>query len=930
MELRILGPLEVAGENGPVDLRAAKHRRLLAALTLARGRACSADALVDAVWGMSPPASARKLLQVYVSQLRKTLPTREALVTTPGGYALRCEQVSLDADRFEGLLDDALEAMAQGNPSLTLSQLDRALPLWRGPAYADVMYEDFARAEAGRLEELRLVALEARLEALAQLGRNDEVLGEALAMAREHPLRERVQGVAMLALYRAGRQTEALDHYSGLRRRLDEELGLEPSAELRTLQLRILQQDPELESSITPADAVSVLLPVPPNPLVGRERDLGALDALLSSRDVRLLVLTGAGGSGKTRLASAAARRAASSFANGAVIVELAPLRDPGLLLPTIASALAIAEVPGQAPLDTLAAAVSGRELLLVLDNVEHLSSATPALVELLARAPRLVLLVTSRVVLHLTGEHVFPVSPLDDDAAVELFEQRARALQSDFEVTAGNESVVREICRRVDGLPLAIELAAARIRSLTPQALLERLEQRLTVLTGGPHDLPARQQTLRETIDWSVGLLSDEERTALARLSVARAGATVEAAETVCETRLDVLSMLIDHHLVRRTVTAGGSRLSLLETIREYAVELLAADPADADRARARLTEWCLALADEAERHLSQDEQTAWLDLLETEHDNLRAALDHLESSGAAEQQLMLAVSLSRFWYVRGHLAEGRARLEHALEGTADQAPAQRRRACTAVASFGLLQGDHAAAIRFADEALAAAREEDDPRFVANALSNLGAILLAAGDRERAESTLEEAVTRARAAGDQRIAALAINNLGDFALTVGDYERAEPLFSESLDLLRARGDTANVARSLFNNGAVDLMLGRITAAEARFHESLTLCRMTGNQEDSAWSLLGLAATNLANGEGDRGAMLLGAARAVLTQMGAEFKPFERHLDEATEARSRTLLGSSGHEAALRHGSSMTLDEALDLAARETARLYPR
>ena len=212
----------------------------------------------------------------------------------------------------------------------------------------------------------------------------------------------------------------------------------------------------------------------------------------------------------------------------------------------------------------------------------------------------------------------------------------------------------------------------------------------------------------------------------------------------------------------------------------------------------------------------------------------------------------------------------------------------------------------------------------------MANALSNLGAILLAAGDRERAEATLEEAVTRARAAGDERIAALAINNLGDFALTVGDYERAEPLFSESLGLLRARGDTANVARSLFNNGAVDLMLGRITAAEARFHESLTLCRMTGNHEDSAWSLLGLAATNLANGEGERGAMLLGAARAVLTQMGADFKPFERHLDEATEARSRTLLGSSGHEAALRRGSSMTLDEALDLAAREPARLYPR
>ena len=937
MELRILGPLEIAGENGPVDLRAAKHRRLLAALTLAGGQACSADALVDAVWGASPPASARKLLQVYVSQLRKALPSREALVTTPSGYALRFEPESLDADRFERLLADAVEAMGQENASLALSQLDRALALWRGPAYADVMYEEFARAEAERLEELRLAALEARLEALSQLGRNDEVLGDALAMARDHPLRERVRGLAMLALYRAGRQTEALDHYVELRRRLDDELGLEPSAELRQLQRRILEQDPELDASVPLVDAASAL-PVPPNPLVGRGRELEALAELLSRRDPRLLVLTGAGGSGKTRLALAAARQAASSFANGAVIVELAPLRDPGLLLPTIASAIGVAEVPSQTPLDTLAAAVSNRELLVVLDNVEHLRSATPSFVELLARAPRLVLLVTSRAVLHLTGEHVFPVSPLDDDAAVELFEQRARALQSDFEVTAENEGVVREICRRVDGLPLAIELAAAWIRSLTPRALLERLEQRLTVLTGGPHDLPARQQTLREAIDWSVGLLTDDERTALARLSVLRAGATVEAAEAVCETRLDVLSTLIDHHLVRRTLTQGGSRLWLLETIHEYAAELLAADPADADRTRARLAEWCLALATEAEPHLSQDQQTEWLDLLETEHDNLRAALDHLDSSGDAEQQLALAVSLSRFWYVRGHLAEGRARLERALQATSDQAPAQRRRAFTAAASFGLLQGDHAAAIRFADAALAAAREDEDGRFVANALSNLGAILLAAGDRERAASTLEEAVERARAAGDERIAALAINNLGDFALTVGDYERAEPLFRESLRLLRARGDTANVARSLFNNGAVDLMLNRVAAAADRFHESLTLCRTSGDREDSAWSLLGLAATNVATGDGERGATLLGAARAVLAQMGADFKPFERHLDEVTEERSRTLLGTAGHEAALRRGSSMTLDEALDLAARETAMrpegelpgLYPR
>ena len=426
--------------------------------------------------------------------------------------------------------------------------------------------------------KLRLTALEARLEALSQLGRNDEVLGDALAMARDHPLRERVQGLAMLALYRAGRQTEALDLYVELRRRLDDELGLEPSAELRELQRRILEQDPELDPSVPPVDATSAL-PVPPNLLVGRERDLEALAELLSRRDPRLLVLTGAGGSGKTRLALAAARQAASSFANGAVIVELAPLRDPELLLSTIASAIGVAEVPSQTPLDTLAAAVSNRELLVVLDNVEHLRSATPSFVELLARAPRLVLLVTSRAVLHLTGEHVFPVSPLDDDAAVELFEQRARALQSDFEVTAENEGVVREICGRVDGLPLAIELAAAWIRSLTPSALLERLEQRLTVLTGGPRptgppaDAPRGDRLERRA--------PDRRRANGARPAVGARGRCDRRGRGSGLRNPPRRALDADRSSPRPAHGHAGRIATLvLETIHEYAAELLVADP--------------------------------------------------------------------------------------------------------------------------------------------------------------------------------------------------------------------------------------------------------------------------------------------------------------------------------------------------------------
>jgi DNA-binding SARP family transcriptional activator len=323
IEVRILGPLEIVGDDGPVTLGAPKHRRLLAALALGRGRTCSVDELVEAVWGPSPPASARKLVQIYVGRLRQALPFAPLLTDGPG-YALRLEPGALDAERFERQIGDATAALGAGNAPLAASLAERALALWRGAALADVAYEEFARAEAERLEELRLVGLELHLDAQLQLGR--DVLADALALGTQHPLRERPQALAMLALYRAGRQGEALDVFVRTRGRLREELGLEPGPELRELQRRILQQDPELDA--VGEDELRARLPAPASPIVGREHELAALQALLDRRDIRLLVLTGAGGSGKTRLALEAARAAAPSFANGVVLVELAPLRD--------------------------------------------------------------------------------------------------------------------------------------------------------------------------------------------------------------------------------------------------------------------------------------------------------------------------------------------------------------------------------------------------------------------------------------------------------------------------------------------------------------------------------------------------------------------------------------------------------------------------
>ena len=920
LEVRVLGPLEVRADGVAVELPGHKHRRLLAALTLANGRVCSVDVLADAVWGETPPPSARKLLQLYVSQLRKAL-DRNVIQTEGAGYALGLDREVVDAVRFEGLAKEASAALEADNPALAISLADRALALWRGSAYADVLYDEFARGDAERLEELRLRVLEDRLDAQLRVGEHESATSDARVLLAQHPLRERLQGLAMLALYRAGRQTEALDRYADYRRRLDEELGLEPGPGLRELQQRLLRHDPDLEPA-APATGATGQLPASLGRLVGRTRELAQLRELLARRESRLLVLTGAGGSGKTRLALEAAREAASSFANGVVLVELAPLGDPELVAATIVQALGAAETPGEAPIDTLANALRDRELLLVLDNAEHLREAAPRFAELVARAPRLTVLVTSRAVLHVSGERVLPVAPLDVPAATELFEQRAQARQPDFELTDENAGLVREICLKVDCLPLAVELAAARVRVLTPEAVLERLAERLSFLAGGPRDVPARQQTLRETLDWSYDLLSDEERELLARLSVFRGGATLSAIAAVCfdgdESRaLDLVERLADASLLLVQRPGGAARYGLLETVRQYAAERL--EELGGDAPSRRHAEWFLELAERAEPELSGDQQTRWFSILELEHDNARAALTFFLQGGEAELALRLTVSLSRFWYVRGHLAEARRHLEEVLPSVTDEDPLLLRRAQTAGASIALLQGDYAASTAFAERALDSARRAGEPRFVANALSNLGAIVLAAGDEARAAVVLGEAVALAREVGDERIIALALNNLGDLALATGDYARARPLFDESLDLLRARGDTANIARSLYNLGAVALMLDDADVAAARLGESLQLARETDDQEDLAWCLEGFAALAARTGDGERAAVLGGAAAALLRAIGADYKPFERRLHESTEERARLLCGPALFEQATGRGASLPLDAVLEV-----------
>ncbi|MBA2476259.1 MAG: tetratricopeptide repeat protein [Actinobacteria bacterium] len=928
MEFRILGPLEVTAESGPVEINAAKHRTLLCLLLVHANEVVATEVLADALWGERPPPSSRKLLQIYVSQLRRALGPG-ALLTQPPGYVLEVRRTAVDAGRFEQLAGEGRQALAAGNAALAAGLCARALRLWRGPALADFRYEEFARAEATRLEELRLSVLEDRLQAELAIGRRDELAGELQGLVSAHPLRERFRAQLMVALYRSGRQADALEVYADARRTLVDELGLEPSRELRELERAVLRQDPALELSPTERAAVRDL-PAPATRLIGRARELEQLGALVRDPEVRLVTVTGPGGIGKTRLALEAGARSAADFANGVVLVELVPLADHALVVPLIAETLGVKERPGEPLIQTLAAELRPQELLLLVDNLEHLPGAVPSLGALLSAAPRLTLLATSRARLRLQGEHVYAVPPLGvptpgeqldlravgESAAVILFGERARAVNPGFGLTVENARTVAEICTRLEGVPLAIELAAARVRMLTPEALLERLGRRLPLLTGGAWDLPARQQTLRATIDWSWELLGDFERSLVARLSVFLGGCTLEAAERVCGPGavLEAMGALLDNSLVARTPDA---RYRMLETVREYGLGRLEA-AGETTALRGRHAEHFLELAERAETELVGANQLAWHERLEAEHDNLRAALAWLRESEQAELELRIAAALGRFWYVRGYLSEGRRALEGAFGRAAAEAPpALRAKALRSASALAVIQGDYSGARALAEQGLALYREVGDRPGIVRSLSNLGAIRLAEGEVDAAISALDESVALSRDLPDRRLAAIALNNRGDVALTHGDYDAAAALFAESLTLLRELGDSANVARSLFNLGAASLERGETEDALKLLRESISLCLELGDKEDVAWCLVGLAAAATKGGDATRGAVVLSAADALLGSMGALPKPYERGLQERTLAAIRDRLDEASFEAAWAEGRALELDRSV-------------
>jgi predicted ATPase/class 3 adenylate cyclase len=639
-------------------------------------------------------------------------------------------------------------------------------------------------------------------------------------------------------------------------------------------------------------------LPVPSTPFLGRERELAEVVGLLGG--TRLLTLTGPGGTGKTRLAAQAAGLASDGYPDGVWWVPLAALRDPALVLETAA------QVVGSK--NGVAEHIADKSMLLLFDNFEQVVEAAAEVADLLSACPNLELLVTSREPLHVTGEQEYPVPPLVHEEGVGFFLARARAVKPDFQP----HEAVSVICRRLDDLPLALELAAARVKALSSAQILERLEQRLPLLTGGGRDLPERQRTLRATIAWSYELLTDDEQRLFSCLAVFRGGCTLEAAEDICNADIDTLQSLVDKSLVRHT----DDRYWMLETIREYAAEKLD-ETGEVEELRRRHAEHFLALAEEAEPHLRGGPKE-WLDRLEAEHDNLRAAFDDLEASGESQLVLRLAGGLWRFWHDRSHFVEGHRRLEAAL--AADEHPtAARAKALIGAAGKATDALDYETARLHAEEAIALNEMLGDALGTAQARFMLGYAAVEEGDFERAQPIFEQCLCDARDLGDTHYTQSVSFNLAWACDELGDVDRARAIREESLSLARATSDEHGEAMFLDSLGGGAREEGRLEDALAMLRDALRIFRHLGDRFHTFQALSKIASVLADAGRAETAARLLASAEALQEEVGIRPVWLEK-TNERALAAIRAQLDEDAFDEASQAGAKLSLDEALALA----------
>ena len=678
-------------------------------------------------------------------------------------------------------------------------------------------------------------------------------------------------------------------------------------------------------------------LPAIPTSFIGRDGEITAIEALLAT-GIRLLTLIGIGGAGKTRVGLQVAARLADQFTHGVVFVPLAAVLAPELVAATLLQALGGKEVAGQTVEGSLLDLVRDKHLLLLLDNFEQVSAAAPLVGRLLAQAPRLVLLVTSRSVLHIYGEQTYALPPLPtpnpadlppldhvaEYAAVRLFVARASAADPQFSLNASNAAAVAAICYRLDGLPLALELAAARIRMLPPTALLARLNDTPSVLAAGARDLPARQQTLRDLMDWSYHLLSAHEQRVWTRLSVWSGGWTDEAAAATLDLPpdslelLDALTTLLDHSLIGRD-PAHPERWLMLQLVREYAGSRLAesGELATVQRVHA---EWLLHMAEIARPELRGAQQEQWLTRLEQEHDNFRAALRWAIDAGAAEIAVRLSGALWLFWWAHSHLSEGRRWLEQALALPAAIAPEDQVRTLNGAGALTWSQGDYAAAVEYFERCLEINAQLADARGMATTRNNLGLVAIKQADYARAVAFFDANLPIFRELDDQYSVAATLSNLGMVARYQGDYARARQLFEQSLVPRRVLANRWAIAASLTNLGVVALHQADFAAAGALYRESLAILAELGEKESIAECLEGLAGVGVGVGDPHTAIRLSSAAAALRSAIGAPLSPTDAAWYEQIIVSARTALDSATFAQAWASGQRLPLADAIKLA----------
>jgi predicted ATPase/DNA-binding SARP family transcriptional activator len=886
VRIGILGPLEVRDADGRLlPVGGARLRSLLIRLAISDGHAVPVDRLASDLWPGSGPADAANAVQMLVSRLRRAA-GKDLVEYGPTGYRLTIPSGEIDAWAFERVVASARRRLADGDHATAADLIRQALQMWRGSALADAADASFATATITRLSELRLAAIEDRIDADLALGRGAELVPEVEELATEHPLRERLRGQLMRALYAAGRQADALGVFEDTRQALATALGVDPSPGLSAVHLAILRG--ELPGGLPTATAGGSSprastarrhgnLPAQLTSFVGRDDELNRVGRLLA--ESRLVTLTGPGGAGKTRLSVEAAARFVDQVPDGVWFVPLAPVRDAIDVPQAILTALGAHELgwpadPAEAarlaamePLDWLSDVLAARKLLLVLDNCEHVLDAVAWLAgRVLADAPGVRILATSREPLGLTGETLCPVPslplpPPDADAAgatanpaVRLFADRAAAVRPGFRIDADTSGPVVRICRALDGIPLAIELAAARVRALTVAQVADRLDDRFALLSVGTRGALPRHQTLRAIVDWSWELLDDTERMILRRLSVFGGGATPGSAEQVCSLGgehagiVDVIASLVDKSLV---IAAGERqvRYRLLETVRAYAADRLA-EAGEADQVAAAHAEYFLRLAERAEPELRSRDQLVWLDRLTAEHDNCSAALRHVIAAGDAASALRFVRSLIWFWIMRDYDTEAGEWAAQAIRLAGDTPPdglADAHAICTIIVMISRAVADPAGAPPQLPDVLS---QLTLPAHTEHPLLALAAPMLAVlgGDRDRANQGLQAVAQNpdpwVRAARQALVGHLAIND--------GDIEAAVSELTDGYARFRELGDRF---------GLITCLTGLAEVAIAR-----------GGPDEAVRALeeaRGYAAEGLAGHLGETMRVPLGRARAL-------------------------------------------------------------